>query len=347
MQPCQQAFKSPQLIDTCTLHFDEPGQRLVFELTCKHGTFTLARMLLDLTRVGVKKKFRLTTEDCQAMQAVYSKDHATSRATIRPKLLSDCVANFHTGVEEIVMVSSPSLLRFKTSFSEPSHAKPAVLQTEIKLQPEDLENYQVPEETEISFNLREFKAIVALCEVIDQSVMLFFDKPGAPFLLSLRWFNAIEADFVLATLCDESSVRDSSQNATPNQSVGTASRSEHIKADPDLATPVDRHSSAKRYDYPSPAQQAKNSRGSSSSAPAPRPGNSAGARISNPQVKSVTPHPPVDFDEDGDVPMKMEAGSLPDEVPSSPPIESTKRLRLTDTEDDFDFFLPVSGKPAE
>lgn len=69
---------------------------------------------------------------------------------------------------------------------------------------------------DLTFCLKEMKAILSFCETSGQSVSLFYDCPGKPVLLVLHFFSLIEADFVLATLLDQN---DSSNVSSQTSSV--------------------------------------------------------------------------------------------------------------------------------
>src|SRR4051812_17834809 len=89
LKPCAAVFKQFNNIETCTLRLDEIEQRLSFELLCKHG---------------IKKMYKIAFEECDSLQAVYSKDNCLNRIVGFPKKLLDCINNFHNQLEEISLV---------------------------------------------------------------------------------------------------------------------------------------------------------------------------------------------------------------------------------------------------
>jgi hypothetical protein len=114
-------------VEKCTLRLDEVEQRLVFELLCKHG---------------IKKLYKLAFEECEALQAVYSKDdvpnklvgkqanpniHSINACTHRmtnqshtssflatPKKILDCINNFHTQLDEISLIVAKDSVKIKS-----------------------------------------------------------------------------------------------------------------------------------------------------------------------------------------------------------------------------------------
>ena len=79
-----------------------------------------------------------------------------------------------------------------------------LLRTEITLPRQEFLEYNARDYVDLTFCLKEMKAVLNFCENSGQPVTLFYDKPGKPILLVLHFFNVIEADFVLATLIDPS-----------------------------------------------------------------------------------------------------------------------------------------------
>ena len=85
--------------------------------------------------------------------------------------------------------------------------------TEIVVDSADFDMYSVrPGAQELTFSLKELRAILVFCEVSGQPVSVYFSEPGQPILWTVNCFDALVVDFVLATLA---SAPDGSQMATP------------------------------------------------------------------------------------------------------------------------------------
>jgi len=80
---------------------DGPEARLVFELNCK---------------LGIKKIYRLTYEESEALQAVYSHD-TPNLLVSRPRMLLDAANNFHNSLDEITLITQKGQVKLK-SFME-------------------------------------------------------------------------------------------------------------------------------------------------------------------------------------------------------------------------------------
>ena len=57
------------------------------------------------------------------------------------------------------------------------------------------EEYEVPEDTSITFCLKEFKAILNFCEAAGQLLTIFFDRAGRPALATVAYFGLFEVNF--------------------------------------------------------------------------------------------------------------------------------------------------------
>ena|SRR3990167_1075881 len=83
---------------------------------------------------------------------------------------------------------------------------------------QDFSEFNVHNSANLTFCQKEMKAILSFCEHTGQPVELCFEKAGKPMLLMLHYFNVIEADFVLATLMDQSEYSDASSQESTNES---------------------------------------------------------------------------------------------------------------------------------
>lgn len=226
LKPCLAVFRSITTVQKCTIRLDEAESRVVIELLCN---------------LGIKKTYRLTFEECEALQAVYSKDNCPNKITSRPRLLIDVVQNFHSGLDEISFQITEKMFKVKSFIDEDKRSQPSkILHTELTIDPRDFEEYSVGTEPgEITFCLKEFKALLGFCEVAGQPIHIWFEQGGRPILFSVNFFNAFDVDFVMATLLDgqgSSSQSDSSQSSS--QSSSSSQQSKQSYSGTPSATPA-------------------------------------------------------------------------------------------------------------
>ncbi|KAL5016438.1 hypothetical protein ScPMuIL_006027 [Solemya velum] len=210
VKSCLTVFRSmstiEKTVERCKITLNMDDSRLVFMLYCKHG---------------IVKTHNLAFIECETLQAVFSKDLTPNVLTAPARLLCDVVMNFQTNQEEVSLILSPEKVSFKNYIEdEPDPNK--VMHTELCLQPEEFDNCQVGVDTEVTFCLKELRAILAFAEVVGLPVSLHFETAGRPIVLSISSDASFEANFVLATLADAQTQTSGSQH--PRSQLPSSSR---------------------------------------------------------------------------------------------------------------------------
>ncbi|XP_014670806.1 PREDICTED: cell cycle checkpoint control protein RAD9A-like isoform X2 [Priapulus caudatus] len=196
MKSCLSVFRSlsniERTVDTCKVRLDSNEARLTFQLRCKHG---------------IVKTYNLTYIESEALVAIFSKDLCPNRLTAQSRLLCDAMLNFQTNQEEVILIVNPQKLSLRNYVDdEPDPSK--VVQTEVTLAPEEFDNYQVGVDTEVTFCLKELRAILAFTEAVGQPLAAYFETAGKPIVFCIETDPGFEARFVLATLADRASQAD-------------------------------------------------------------------------------------------------------------------------------------------
>ncbi|KAK5967158.1 hypothetical protein GCK32_008216, partial [Trichostrongylus colubriformis] len=95
--------------------------------------------------------------------------------------------------------------------------------TEITVQRSCFKRFSVQRTTEITFCMKEFKAILAFARQHACDVNLFFDKPGRPLIVAVESDAGYSAEFIIATMDDDEQSDEESPGATqqPSRLVGT------------------------------------------------------------------------------------------------------------------------------
>ncbi|XP_067685988.1 cell cycle checkpoint control protein RAD9A-like [Haliotis asinina] len=205
-------------VERCKIHLDSDESRLVFQLHCRHG---------------IVKTHNLAFIECEQLQAVFSKDLCPNRLTAPSKLLCDVVVNFQHNQEEITLIVNPNKVALK-NYTDDEHDQTKVVHTELTLTPEEFDNCQVGVDTEITFCLKELRAILAFTEVTNLPLNIHFETPGRPVVFTVDSDQTFEASFVLATLAESelgasqqpSHVRGKKQTKQNNSKRSYASQSQ-------------------------------------------------------------------------------------------------------------------------
>lgn len=201
MKSCLSVFKSMNTIeksvDQCKIDLNIKEARLVFLLFCRHG---------------ITKTYNLTFQACETLQAIFSKDLSLNFITAQAKILNDAVYNFPNNQEEVTLVVCPETFKVKNYVDdEPDPAK--VIHTEMMLAPEEFDNYQIGVDTDVTFCLKELRAILTFAEFSSQPINVHFETGGKPIVFSMDGDSSYEGNFVLATLVDNESSAPSSQQS--------------------------------------------------------------------------------------------------------------------------------------
>ncbi|XP_056374233.1 cell cycle checkpoint control protein RAD9B [Hyla sarda] len=196
---------------------------------------------------GLTKTYNLTYEDCEPIQAVYSKSLCPNVLKIQSRAISDIVIHFPSCQEEVTLSSTPNKIILK-SYSEENPGLSKCMQTEIHLGPDEFNDFQINiDSSDVTFCLKEFRGFLSFAEATSAVVTIYFSKPGEPIIFSIDDM-VFEANLVLATLeeMDESPSQKSHDiviGSTPlvHKARGTLSKSKDSKSnkEPELtASPV-------------------------------------------------------------------------------------------------------------
>jgi len=146
---------------------------------------------------------------------------------LKQKNLLDALQNFHTSVEEITMVATPAALKLKSYFASEQKVPNKSMYTELTIGNGDFLTWEVDESclnSNLTFCLKEVKAILAFADTGTMPVTIHFDKCGRPIIFSVNFFDQLEANFVLATLLEPATPMDVDQSSTPTTKTETTSR---------------------------------------------------------------------------------------------------------------------------
>jgi len=220
LKPCEAVFRQFPSVERCTLRLDEIEERLIFELICKRG---------------IKKLYKLVFEECEALQAIYSKDNLPNKIIVIPRKILDAINNFHTSIEEISLIVMKDTIKWKT-YIDDTKGSMKLLQTELEMDTVDFEEFRIQQETTLTFCLKEFKAIMNFCDSSGQPVTILFEKGGRPLLLCVKYFGVFESDFVLATLV-ETILQGSNSNNGHNRKGNSDSTTKYSQSSRD-GTPL-------------------------------------------------------------------------------------------------------------
>uniref|UniRef100_H3AMV7 RAD9 checkpoint clamp component A n=1 Tax=Latimeria chalumnae TaxID=7897 RepID=H3AMV7_LATCH len=155
-----------------------------------------------LSLVGIMKTHNLSFQECESLQAAFTKDACPNVLKANANL---CVSMYML-VSVCVCVYMHMYVHFLFLFPDPSK----MMLTEMNLHPEEFEYFQVKEATDITFCLKELRALLSFAENSNLPVSVHFHTAGRPVVFSLE-DSVLDVNFVLATLNDRDSHSQRSQ----------------------------------------------------------------------------------------------------------------------------------------
>ncbi|KHN71990.1 Cell cycle checkpoint control protein RAD9A [Toxocara canis] len=131
--------------------------------------------------------------------------HTYGKCFIWQTTLSNLFAQIHHDADEVMLCANGDsfLLRNFTSRElEPDK----MMKTEAKVALTEFNRYSVPRATEVSVNLKEFKAFVNFAETYQAPVSIYFEQPGSPMVIALESDVNFTAELVVATIDLDNSI---------------------------------------------------------------------------------------------------------------------------------------------
>ncbi|XP_077091901.1 cell cycle checkpoint control protein RAD9A [Siphateles boraxobius] len=187
----QAVFKSLSSLDRsvekCRIELNSEKSRLTITLHCKHGLL---------------KTHNLSFQDCESLQAVFDKESCGNVLQAQPRLMVDTVLHFPPSQEEVNLSVSSDRVWLRNHVEEDADPSRAMM-TELCLSSEEFDHFTISTQTNITFCLKELRGLLVFAESSGLPISMYFDEPGSPVILSVS-DSVLEANFVLATLSDDS-----------------------------------------------------------------------------------------------------------------------------------------------
>ncbi|KAG8194856.1 hypothetical protein JTE90_017289 [Oedothorax gibbosus] len=193
LKSCLMAFRSvPNLeksVEKCQFDLTAAADYLLLKFFCKHG---------------MVKTYQLHYVENETVQGTFPTSGFLCKLNAPSRLFQDGIQNFSSAVEEVTLtIFSNKVLWRNYVDDEPDPNK--VVHTELTLESEEFDLYEVDQETKITFCLKELKAILNFCEGFSVPVLMKCQAGGRPVTFSITGLRGVDVQFVLATLADRES----------------------------------------------------------------------------------------------------------------------------------------------
>ncbi|MFT7796815.1 cell cycle checkpoint control protein RAD9B-like isoform X1 [Arapaima gigas] len=175
-------------MEMCKICSSPQDDQVTFKLSCKHG---------------INKTYNLGFQECEVLQAMFPAHQCPNILKAQASLLGDMVMHFPVSQEEVTLSVSPKRVSL-WNHCEDNKADPMkAMCTELSLQPEEFDCFQITVSSDITFCLKELRGMLSFAESQGLPVTICFGPAGKPVCFSVKDM-ALEATFVLSTLTDPS-----------------------------------------------------------------------------------------------------------------------------------------------
>lgn len=114
------------------------------------------------------------------------------------KFLSAALKNFRHSEDEITLAVSKDKTTIKNHLELRKDVN--LMRTELSYHQTEFENYIVGNPTDVTFCLKELRAVVMFAEPANLPVLISFTAPGSPIVFQVQNHPAYEANYVVSTL---------------------------------------------------------------------------------------------------------------------------------------------------
>lgn len=184
------AFRSlpalDKFVESCLIDTKSVKDTLLVEFSC---------------RKSLKKVYHLPFIENETVQTSFPNNTYQCRFMAQSRLLTDGIQNFSNSVEEVTLMIYSDRLTFKNYVDdEPDPNK--IVHTELTLESDEFDEYEVQQETEVTFCLKELRALLNFAEGTNVPVNIYCQGAGRPIMFSVQSTSGVKSEFVLATLAD-------------------------------------------------------------------------------------------------------------------------------------------------
>ncbi|KAI7819521.1 Rad9-domain-containing protein [Gamsiella multidivaricata] len=229
------------LVSACRIrgNVEQKVEKVCLFMNAAEGVGESCRLTVEIIfKYGFIKIHKLLYESCpEPLHVLDSIEACPSSWKLPAVALIGFTDHFSSKAEEISMKCTQDGITFKTASSDESGSK-KIGTTVVPISRSAMELYKLQDGIELTFSMKEFKAIIAFAVTLRLPLEGYFDARCRPFLLAVEAENIVSANFALATVIDNNDLQGlpSSEQAIKMEGIksSTAANASRKNSHPDL-----------------------------------------------------------------------------------------------------------------
>ncbi|XP_057369553.1 cell cycle checkpoint control protein RAD9A-like isoform X2 [Daphnia carinata] len=199
-------------VETCNITLPLLEALLIIEFKCKHG---------------IIKHFNLRYFECESVEAEFCKSGYASKFSCTSRFYNETLLSFHSSTQEVTWSLAMDQVHLSNHIDDELDPSKCV-RTEVTLAKDEFVDFNVALCTQVTFCLKELRAILAFAEALKLDLDCRMEGAGQPVLFSLEKADLYSADFLLATLTPVLDSTATSSRTTNNQRKNDASTQSNL-----------------------------------------------------------------------------------------------------------------------
>ncbi|OUC40303.1 Rad9 protein [Trichinella nativa] len=181
-------------------------------------------------KYGIIRKYSLSLIECEAMQSLFDRNTCKNKVVAPCQTLLEAVhRSFQLNQEEVTLSVNDQEMMFR-NFVEDEPDPDKVPKTELRLNVAEFLTFDVHIKSELTFTLKEFRALLHFVEYFHVPIVFLFSEPGKPIIFRLENCGDFSAEYVLATLSVQYSSIQITQYSKPNNSTSISENTSQEKS---------------------------------------------------------------------------------------------------------------------
>ncbi|KAG4069861.1 hypothetical protein HA402_009568 [Bradysia odoriphaga] len=170
-------------VEKCQITLNLKTSKLLFQFNCLFDTI---------------KTHNVSILEQESLNAVYMTDNPPNRMTAPNKMFTEIISNFRMYDNEITIEAATDLVVLKNNID--MHTDKHLMRTKLTLKSQEFTDYHISDPTNITFCLKELRAILNFADALSLDMTINFESAGKPVVFAFGSLDTFTANFVMSTL---------------------------------------------------------------------------------------------------------------------------------------------------